>query len=64
MFKSFKFSVQMTKKQLFIFEWIFMIEYFILKLGFSNTEKALTWEVNSRPILRSEEYVKRGTFPQ
>ena len=38
-------------KEIIIFERIFMIEYFILELGFSNSEKSLKWEVNSTLIL-------------
>ena len=40
-----------------------MIEYFILELGCSNSEKTLKWEVNSRLILTQWRVRETRHFP-
>ena len=42
---------------------IFMTEYFIFKLGCSNSEKSAKIRRKQQTYSRSEEYVKPGTFP-
>ena len=50
-------------KETSIFELIFMIEYFIFKLGCSNSEKALKEKEKADLHSRSEDHVKPGNFP-